>query len=119
MTPETRRRIFQYGVAVDLVILATGVGYLDPAAHALIISSYVGAVALTAWKGGWRAAGFATLASAVFLITLFDISASSIVAFIVVSAAATAIVQWSAAALSGAAPVRTPAPHIEEPEPPP
>ena len=28
MTPETRRNVFRYGIAIDLVILATGVGML-------------------------------------------------------------------------------------------
>src|SRR5712691_6311248 len=95
MTAETRRRVFQYGIAIDLVILATGVGFLYPAAALLIILSYIGAVGLTAWKCGWRPAAVAILLSTVLMVTLFGaaITPLAIAAFIAASVVATAIVR--------------------------
>ena len=54
MTQETRRNIFRYGIAVDLVILATGVGMMFPLSARTLVVMYVAAVALTVWKGGWK-----------------------------------------------------------------
>src|SRR5215212_4587886 len=53
MTPKTRRRVNRYGIAVDLVILETGTGLLYPGHPLLLVCVYLGAVAVSAWKGGW------------------------------------------------------------------
>jgi CheY-like chemotaxis protein len=97
MTSETRQRVFQYGIAIDLVILATGLGFLYPNARLLIIGSYIAAAALSAWKGGWRPAALSIALSALLLLALFGstIGASAIVAFVAASAVATAIIQTS------------------------
>ncbi len=41
MTPETRRRVLRYGIAIDLVILATGIGLLYPAGTPVLFSIYI------------------------------------------------------------------------------
>ncbi|MBV9496689.1 MAG: response regulator [Acidobacteria bacterium] len=67
MTPETRRRVIRYGIALDLVILATGVGLLFPGYPYVLLGAFIGACALAAWKGGW-AGGFTAIGASVLAI---------------------------------------------------
>ncbi|HEX7151547.1 MAG TPA: response regulator [Thermoanaerobaculia bacterium] len=71
MTAETRRRIFRYGIAIDLVILATGFGLLDPAALPLLFIAFLGAVMLSVWKGGWSSGVLAIVLSLIALMYFF------------------------------------------------
>lgn len=95
MTPETRRRIFRYGIAIDLVILATGVGLLVPESPLALTGLYVAAVALAAWKGGWSGAWTAIATSVALLSILFmpPFTSSHLIAFAAASIAASAIVR--------------------------
>lgn len=95
MTPETRRRVFQYGIAIDLVIVATGIGLLYPSGALLLGSFYVGAVALAAWKGGWKGAATAIVLSVIFLPLFFGqfAAATPLFAFVAGSAVAAAVVR--------------------------
>lgn len=95
MTPEARSRVFRYGVAVDLVILATGIGLLFPAGPVLILSLFVAAVALSAWKGGWRGAATAIGTGFVFLLLFFPdlFGVSLLLTFLAMGAAAALIVR--------------------------
>jgi CheY-like chemotaxis protein len=89
MTDQTRRNILRYGIAIDLVILATGVGMLATAPTApLLIVTYATAVALSVWRGGWKGGLTALLLSVVALITAFPHvnTASNIGAFIALGA---------------------------------
>jgi CheY-like chemotaxis protein len=63
MTEGTRRRILRYGIALDLVIVATGAGMLVPASATLLLAVFLAAIALSAWKGGWQGGLTALLAS--------------------------------------------------------
>jgi CheY-like chemotaxis protein len=89
MTDQTRRNILRYGIAIDLVILATGVGMLAAAPTApLLIVTYAIAVALSVWRGGWKGGLTALVLSIVALITAFPQAntASNIGAFIALGA---------------------------------
>jgi CheY-like chemotaxis protein len=89
MTDQTRRNILRYGIAVDLVILATGVGMLVPAPTAsLLIVTYAMAVALSVWRGGWKGGLTALVLSLVALIAAFPEvnTAPHIAAFIALGA---------------------------------
>jgi CheY-like chemotaxis protein len=66
MTEQTRRNVFRYGIAIDLVILAAGVGLLFPARPGLLLGAFAVATALSVWRGGWQGgllAGFLSLAA--------------------------------------------------------
>jgi glucose-6-phosphate-specific signal transduction histidine kinase len=72
MKPSTRKRVLTYGIPVDLIILATGVGLLLPSIPALgLIAVYAVAVLLSSWKSGWRGGVTATVFGAVVLLALF------------------------------------------------
>jgi CheY-like chemotaxis protein len=89
MTAETRRNIFRYGIAIDLVILATGIGLVWPEARLLLGVAYVAAVVLSVWKGGWKAGALALVLSLAGLAYLFPtaFAAPQLVAFAATSAA--------------------------------
>ncbi len=71
MTQETRRNIFRYGIAIDLVILATGIGMMLPMSPRALVIMYVGAIALTVWKGGWKGGLAALGLSVLALLSMF------------------------------------------------
>ena len=73
MKPTTRKRLLRYGIPTDLVLLATGVGLIAPRIDPrALIAVYVAAVALSAWKSGWRGGLTATILGAVLLFALFS-----------------------------------------------
>lgn len=94
MTEETRRNIFRYGIAVDLVILATGVGMLLPMPPRALIVVFVAAIALAVWKGGWKGGGVALLLAILALAFIFpeDFDAARLIEFSGAAVAAGAIV---------------------------
>ena len=95
MTPETRRRIFRYGIAIDLVILASAVGLLVPVGPTLLLTLYVAAAALSAWKGGWSGAVLATGLSLAAALYFFPeaFGAPRLIGLVVGSLAAAALVR--------------------------
>ena len=73
MKPTTRKRLLRYGIPTDLVLLATGIGLIAPRIDPLaLIAVYVAAVALSAWKSGWRGGLTATILGAILLFALFE-----------------------------------------------
>jgi CheY-like chemotaxis protein len=88
MTAETRRNIFRYGIAIDLVILATGIGLVWPDAVILLAVAYTAAVLLSVWKGGWKAGLVALFLSVSALAYFFPeaFPATRLVGFVSVSA---------------------------------
>ena len=81
MTEVTRRRILTYGIAIDLVIVATGIGMLMPAAPAVLVGAYVLAAALSAWKARWNGAVTAmTLSILAFVLVFPEIATTGRVA---------------------------------------
>ena len=71
MTEQTRRNVFRYGIAIDLVILATGIGMLLPVTAPLLIGAYAAAVALSVWRGGWQGGLTALVLSQIALLGAF------------------------------------------------
>lgn len=110
MTEETRRSIFRYGIAVDLVVLATGVGMLLPVSPRALIVTFVAAVALSTWKGGWKGGGVALLLSLLALGFAFPeaIDAARLIEFTGAAVAAGAIVMAANASRTTAAAVIQP-----------
>src|SRR5687768_4312009 len=90
MTPETRRNVFRYGIAIDLVIVAIGAGMLLPPSPALLLTFFGAAVLLSAWKGGWQGGATALLLSVVALATLFSVGVTPLVLFALAMGIATA-----------------------------
>ncbi|MDP9361510.1 MAG: response regulator [Acidobacteriota bacterium] len=73
MKPTTRKRLLRYGIPIDLVLLATGVGFLAPRIDPLaLIAVYFAAVALSAWKSGWRGGLTAAILGMALLFALFS-----------------------------------------------
>jgi CheY-like chemotaxis protein len=53
MTPE-RKKLFRYGVALDAVLIVTGIALnLPELSGSRMIAMFVAAVAIGAWRGGW------------------------------------------------------------------
>ena len=96
MTPETRRNVLRYGIAIDLVILATGAAMLLPPMPVGLLLIFGVAVLLSVWKGGWQGGLTALLLSVIALATMFDASTASLLWFS--AACVVAGGAWSAAA---------------------
>ena len=73
MTPETRRNLFRYGIAIDLVILAAGVGWFFADSPAPLLLAFAVAVLLSVWKGGWQGGLTALVLSFVVMAAMFDV----------------------------------------------
>jgi CheY-like chemotaxis protein len=71
MTEQTRRNVLKYGIAIDLVILAAGVGMLLPATPALLIGAFALATTLSVVRGGWQGALLAGFLSIITLAGVF------------------------------------------------
>lgn len=91
MSPQTRRNVLRYGIAIDLVILATGTGMLLPS-PALLMLFFAAAVLVSVWKGGWQGGLTALLLSVLALATLFPVSATSLALFATATAVAGAAI---------------------------
>jgi CheY-like chemotaxis protein len=79
MNAATRKKVLAYAIPVDLVVVATGIGLIVPGILPLaLIALYVAAVALSAWKSGWRSALAAMVLSAILLVALFRHSVQGI-----------------------------------------
>jgi CheY-like chemotaxis protein len=97
MKEQTRRTIFRYGIAIDLVILATGMGMFVPPTAALLIFIYAAAVALSMWRGGWAGSAVALFLSLVALMVAFPAVATPahLVMLAASGIAGAALVQWA------------------------
>src|SRR5687768_8956072 len=97
MKEQTRRNLLRYGIAIDLVILATGIGMLVPASPSTLIFVYAAAVALSVWRGGWHGGLTALLLSAAALFGVFPEVAtpSNLAMFFAAAVAGSAIVMWT------------------------
>ena len=65
-----RRAVIEYGVAIDLVVVAAGVGLLYPTRPVLILVAFIAASTLSAWKG-WGGAAVAIVLSTICQLTMF------------------------------------------------
>ena len=116
MTPETRRNIFRYGIAVDLVIFATGVGmYFSPSSITPLLLAFAVAVLLSVWKGGWQGGLTALALSAAILAFYFDVPSRTVGLFAFATAAAAALVMLVDANVGRAS--ARPAPLVQDVEP--
>jgi len=114
--------VVRYGVAVDLVILATGVVLLYPGRPLLLIVCFATAAILSAWKGGWKGAVTAMITAVVIALLMFSMPAIQIAAMLAASIVGAALIPSSrSGSRGGQAPTPVP-PVIEveselEPEP--
>jgi DNA-binding response OmpR family regulator len=67
----SKRALFTYGIAVDLVIVGVGVGLLFPDRPLTLLFTLVAAAALCAWKGGASSAAVSIVLSELALLTMF------------------------------------------------
>ncbi|HVE72265.1 MAG TPA: response regulator [Thermoanaerobaculia bacterium] len=81
MSPETRRNLFRYGIAIDLVILATGVGMFLPPKPSVLLLAFAVAVLVSAWKGGWQGGLAALGLSVIALAAMFPIAPMTLLLF--------------------------------------
>lgn len=88
MTPETRRNVLRYGIAIDLVILATGAGMLLPPMPVALLFVFGAAVLVSTWKGGWPGGLTALALSVVALAAMFSFGAKPLALFAAASAVA-------------------------------
>lgn len=95
MTSENRGRLLRLAIAVNLAIIATGTGLLFPNQPIALLSVYVAAVAIAAWKGGWQAGVLAAAISTIALLLLFAASfdESHLVGFVAAAVVVTAIME--------------------------
>ena len=70
MAPETRRTLLRHALAVDLVIVASGVALLAPQSPLVLFLAFVAAVAISAWFAE-EEAGLAATAYSVVALTFF------------------------------------------------
>jgi putative inorganic carbon (hco3(-)) transporter len=70
MAPETRRTLLRHALAVDLVIVASGVALLAPDSPLVLFLAFVTAVAISAWFAE-EEAGLAATAYSVVALTFF------------------------------------------------
>jgi len=70
MAPETRRTLLRHALAVDLVIVASGVALLAPDSPVVLFLAFVTAVAISAWfaeeEAGLAATAYSVVALAIF-----------------------------------------------------
>jgi O-antigen ligase len=95
MTPDGRRTFFRHLLALDLMIVAIGVGYLAPESPALLFGAFLAAVAVAAWMGGDEV-GLAATAYAVIALSLFfgaSTDVASLTAFAATGAVLASIVR--------------------------
>jgi CheY-like chemotaxis protein len=92
MKPELKKRVRQFGIPLDLVILATGVGLLLPISIPTLLVIFIAAVALSAWKLGWQSGLVATGSGLLALIGAFGDEVHSVhaLSFIALGLVATA-----------------------------
>ncbi len=73
MTPAApifrRRSFLPYAIGFDLALIAVGASLLLPTRSGAILLPFLGAVALAAWRGGWRV-GLATTAFSLLAIVI-------------------------------------------------
>ncbi|MDQ3281720.1 MAG: response regulator [Acidobacteriota bacterium] len=72
MTEQTRRNVLRYGIAIDLVILAAGIGLLLPDSPTTLAVIFAFATALSVWRGGWKGGLTAGVLSLFALAGLFS-----------------------------------------------
>ena len=119
MTPETRRNIFRYGIAIDLVIVATGVGmWFFSDSRAPLLLTFAVAVLLSAWKGRWQGGLTALVMSVAVLAAMFDvITLPALVLFAAGTALAAALVTAIDSNMGRASARRAPTARTTEEEP--
>ncbi|HEX2834808.1 MAG TPA: response regulator [Thermoanaerobaculia bacterium] len=110
MTETTRRNLLRYGIAIDLVILATGVGMLVPASNLTLIALFTAATALSTWKGGWQGGVTALLLSILALATTFGFALTPVAMLVAASFIAGAIVVFATRPRSANAAATAPMP---------
>ncbi|HEX8253335.1 MAG TPA: O-antigen ligase family protein [Thermoanaerobaculia bacterium] len=120
MAPETRRTILRHALAVDLVIVACGIGMLAPAAPLALFLAFIAAVAASAWfaeeEAGLAATAYSVLALSIFFREAVDVT--TLTAFAATGAAVSAFsraarqIRQAQAAVEGVVPPVAPATRV-------
>ena len=97
MKPAVKKRVRQYGIPIDLVILATGVALLFPAINGpAVVLLYLLAVVASAFRLGWRSGLTAMAAAVVMMIFVYgdQVRASHELTLILLSLVAVGTDEW-------------------------
>ncbi|MDQ3281636.1 MAG: O-antigen ligase family protein [Acidobacteriota bacterium] len=70
MNPDTRRTLLRHALAIDLILVASGVAMLAPSSPLLVLLAFIGAIAVAAWYSE-EEAGLAATAYGVVTLSLF------------------------------------------------
>jgi CheY-like chemotaxis protein len=86
MTPAQKKQILRYGLTLDLVLLAIGVGWLFPElTPPMIAGVFAIATAVAVWRGEWSGFAIAMMLSLVALFFLFHATPLHLAAFAITS----------------------------------
>lgn len=92
MTPDRRRKVVEYGIPLDLVVIATGATFLTPGQPILHLLLFLAAVVGGAWFGAWKGGASAAAFSIVALLFSASLPLSYYGAFVAASAALTLLI---------------------------
>lgn len=95
-----RRRLLQYAVGFDLVIIAAGIGLLLPPGSGLLLVPFITAAGIATARGGWQVGLATTAFSIVALLLVFEglVPLPQLLLFAFIGAAASALLDRSRAA---------------------
>jgi CheY-like chemotaxis protein len=96
MTPSRKKQLLRYGITVDLVVLAIGIGWLFPELSLpVIVGVFAIATALAGWRAEWEGIAIAMVLSAVALFFAFNATPLHLAACAIASVILGAIVRLS------------------------
>jgi O-antigen ligase len=72
ISDKTKAALFRYGVAIDLVVIATGLALLAGAQPLTLLAVFFVTIVLVAWLAGWKAGLASTALSVVALVVTID-----------------------------------------------
>ncbi|MEA2569083.1 MAG: hypothetical protein QOI24_1084 [Acidobacteriota bacterium] len=96
MTPSRKKLFLRYGITIDLVVLAIGIGWLFPELSLpVIVGVFAVATALAGWRAEWEGIAIAMVLSAAALFFAFDATPLHLAACAIASVILGAIVRLS------------------------
>jgi CheY-like chemotaxis protein len=96
MTPSRKKQLLRYGITIDLVVLAIGIGWLFPELSLpFVVGVFAVATALAGWRAEWEGIAIAMVLSAAALFFAFNATPVHLAACAIASVILGAIVRLS------------------------
>ncbi|MCU1228802.1 MAG: chemotaxis protein CheY [Acidobacteria bacterium] len=96
MTPSRKKQLLRYGITIDLVVLAIGIGWLFPELSLpVVVGIFAVATALAGWRAEWEGIAIAMVLSAAALFFAFNATPVHLAACAIASVILGAIVRLS------------------------